>query len=447
MARDTIVALSTPPGEGALGVIRCTGPRAVEVLSCLASFPQPPEDRRAYLRQLRDGDDILDEVVVVVFYGPRSFTGEDTVEISCHGGRITLQRVLDAMMARGARPAEPGEFSRRALENGRLDLVQVEAIADIIHAESVEAQKLAQSHLAGRLSAALDAIRAPLFELVVLVEAAIDFSLEEHVYTITPAEIAERAAPISAAMEALLSTYDDGRLRHDGVKLAIVGPPNAGKSSLLNHLLAEERAIVTDIAGTTRDYIEEACTIGGVHFRLIDTAGIRQTADRVEAIGVEHARRLAQSADVVLVVGDASKPDELEPLFEELQGRAYGVLWNKTDLATPPVAAQAVAQGGVSLRTGEGVDALEPLLLALASDAGYQSAGGSVLIARARHRDTLTEARDALQTAVNAAMMGLDHTFIALDLRASLDAIASMTGAITSDDILNRIFSGFCVGK
>lgn len=447
MARETIVALSTPPGEGALGVIRCTGPRAVEMLRALAVFPQPPEDRRAYLRQLRYEGELLDQAVVVVFYGPQSFTGEDTVELSCHGGRVTLQRVLDAMLAAGARPAEAGEFSRRALENGRLDLVQVEAIADIIHAESVEAQKLAQAQLEGRLSMALGQIREPLFELVVLVEAAIDFALEEHVYTISAEEISERAAPIIENIDALLSTYDDGRLRHEGVRLAIVGPPNAGKSSLLNHLLGEERAIVTDIEGTTRDFIEESALIRGVHFRLIDTAGLRQTEDQVEALGVARARKLAQEADVVLVVGDASKPEQLGPILEELAGRSYGVLWNKVDLSDAPPAPGGVASAEVSLRTGASLDALGELLLELAGSAGYYSAKGSVLITRARHKNTLEDAREKLVVAVDAGFQGLDHSFIALDLRASLDAIATMTGAITSDDILNTIFAGFCVGK
>lgn len=447
MSRDTIVALSTPPGEGALGVVRASGPRAVEILQHLATFRDAPTDRHAYLRRLVEGDDVLDQAVVIVFYGPHSFTGEDTVELSCHGGKVTLQRVIDAWIARGARLAEPGEFSRRALENNRLDLLQVEAIADVIHAESVEAQRLAQRHLDGKLSASIASIRDPLFELVALVEAAIDFSTEEHVYTITPEEIHAKAAPLEAAIDALLQTYDDGRMRTEGVRLAIVGPPNAGKSSLLNHLLAEERAIVTDIAGTTRDYIEESCSIGGIHFRLVDTAGIRETEDRVESIGVEQARRLAREADVILLVGDASQPASLHAIAAELEGRAYGVLWNKADLVDHPQPARGVASAQLSLRTGEGIDALEPLLVELAQRAGYGQNAGSALLTRARHKETLQAARDHLTQALDAADMGLDHTFIALDLRQALDAMASMTGAITSDDILNKIFDGFCIGK
>lgn len=447
MSRDTIVALSTPPGEGALGVIRLSGSRAVAILQELAAFADAPQDRHAYLRRLRDNEDVLDQAVVVVFYGPHSFTGEDTVEISCHGGKITIQRVLDAITARGARLAEAGEFSRRALENNRLDLVQVEAIADVIHAQSVEAQRLAQQHLDGRLSASLREIREPLFELVALVEAAIDFSTEEHVYTISPEDIATKAAPLMDALDALLSTYDDGRMRSDGVRLAIVGPPNAGKSSLLNHLLDHERAIVTDIEGTTRDYIEESCQVGGIHFRLIDTAGIRETEDRVESIGVEQSRKLAQDADVVLLVGDASKPHQVHDLFEELSVRNVGVLWNKSDLCATPQAQLGVASAQLSLRTGEGIDALEPLLVDLAKHAGYGQSASSALLTRARHKETLSAAKDHLEQALEAADMGLDHTFIALDLRAALDAIASMTGAITSDDILNKIFAGFCIGK
>jgi|SRR5690625_1746703 len=447
MSRDTIVALSTPPGEGALGVIRASGPEAVAILRKLAAFENAPRDRHAYLKKLKEDDDVLDQAVVLTFYGPNSFTGEDTVEISCHGGRITLQRVLDAWIAHGARLAEPGEFSRRALENNRLDLVQVEAIADVIHAESIEAQRLAQRHLEGKLSQSLAAIREPLFQLVALVEAAIDFSTEEHVYTITPEEIHAQAAPICDAVDTLLRTYDDGRMRAEGVRLAIIGPPNAGKSSLLNHLLAHERAIVTDIEGTTRDYIEESCSIGGIHFRLVDTAGIRHTEDKVEAIGVEQSRRLAESADVVLLVGDASQPHQLDALAKEFSHLAYGVLWNKTDLMHAPLPAHGVASAALSLRTQDNIEALEPLLVGLAERAGYGQSAGSALLTRARHKDTLTAARENLTQALEAADMGLDHTFIALDLRQALDHIASMTGAITSDDILNKIFDGFCIGK
>lgn len=455
MARDTIAALSTAPGVGALVVIRCTGPRALEVLCDLGRWETPPEARRATLRSLHDGDDLLDEAIVLVFRGPNSFTGEDTFELMCHGGKITPQRVLDAIFARGVRPAEAGEFTRRALENGCLDLVQAEAIVDVIHAESVEAQKLGQEHLSGKLSTALMSIRMQLFELVVLVEAAIDFSLEEHVYTISPQEIAERAAPIQDEIARLLATYDDGRLRQEGVRLAIVGPPNAGKSSLLNHLLREERAIVTEIAGTTRDYLEESCAVRGIHFRLVDTAGIRATDDVVEAIGVERSKKMADQADVVLLVGDLSKPSELEPLLETYQGRVLGVLWNKADLvggasASIPAGLHVphdVRSIVASVRDGLGVEAIDALLVELAERAGYGSASGSVLISRARHRDTLLEADRLLEVAVNAGFMGLDHSFIAMDLRASMDAVASLTGAITSDDILNQIFDGFCIGK
>lgn len=447
MSRDTIVALSTPPGEGALGVIRASGPRAVEMLESLAHFERPPRARHAYLKKLIEKGDVLDQAVVVVFYGPHSFTGENTVEISCHGGKITLQRVLDAWISLGARLAEPGEFSRRALENNRLDLLQVEAIADVIHAESIEAQRLAQRHLEGKLSESLAQIQTPLFELVALVEAAIDFSTEEHVYTITPDEIREHATPIVAALDTLLETYDDGRMRTEGVRLAIVGPPNAGKSSLLNHLLAHDRAIVTDIEGTTRDYIEEACSIGGIHFRLVDTAGIRETYDKVESIGVEQSRKLAQDADVVLLVGDASKPEQLQPLAHEFSNLEFGVLWNKADLSTAPPTDLGVASAHVSLRTHQNIEQLEPLLVALAKHAGYGQNSGSVLLTRARHKDALLAAKDHLNQALDAADMGLDHTFIALDLRKALDCVASMTGAITSDDILNKIFDGFCVGK
>ena len=467
--RETIAAIATPAGEGAIGVVRISGPRALHVAHALAGVPLDAASHRVHVRTLRHDGDVLDEAVVLTFRGPRSFTGEDVVELQCHGGSITLRRVLDAVLAQpGVHAAEPGAFSRQALLNGRLDLVQVEAIADIIHARSVAAQRLAQQHLAGRLSRDLAVIRERLFRVVTLVEAAIDFALEEDVYSISPAEIAAELAPALDGLRTLLATWDAGRLRHEGVRVAIVGRPNAGKSSLLNHLLGEDRALVTEIEGTTRDYLEEACELAGVRFVLVDTAGIRVTDDRVEALGVERARALAARADVVLLVADARDPAAAAALARELHVAVGGVLWNKRDLVPAAAAVDGGAatalpslpdplslpptwrdapQAHVSLLTGEAVELIPELLTQLADRAGYRHTEETVLLSRARHRDTVAAAVASLERAIGAADAGMDHTFVALDLRAGLQSVASLTGAVTDDDILNAIFSDFCIGK
>lgn len=462
MPQPTIAALATPWGAGALAVIRISGPGALSIVRGLGGLPSTEvESHRALLRTLRTPDgDPLDQALVLPFVGPRSFTGEDVVELHCHGGEVTVRRVLDALHRAGARAAEPGEFSRRALLNGKLDVVQVEAIADVVHAESEAAQRLAQAHLAGRLSAEIDRLKAALVELVVLVEAAIDFSLEEHVFTIGPAEIADRLAPVASGVAALLETYDAGRLCRDGVRVAIVGPPNAGKSTLLNRLLRHERAIVTEVPGTTRDTIEESVAVGGVRYHLVDTAGIRDTADRVEQLGVERSRRALEASDVALFVADASAP---EPALETLSAlsvlgsRPWALVLNKTDLAPAAVlkesftrltslrAPSMVVETSLGL-TAE-VSAIEAALSALATSAGLRPGSESVLLSRARHRDLLEDARGALTAATEAASIGLGHELIATDLRSALHALGSLTGAVTSDDVLAKIFGEFCIGK
>lgn len=450
-ATETIAALATAPGAAALGVIRVSGPAAFDVVRAIwPALGDPPESHRARVARLRDGNELLDEALVLPFVAPRSFTGEHVVELHCHGGPVTLQRVLDAVLRQGAKPADAGAFSRQALQNGKLDLVQVEAIADLVHAESTSAQRLALDHLAGRLSAAIDGAKEELTALVALVEAAIDFSLEEHVYSLPAAEIVERATPVRDAVAALLATYDDGRLRADGVRVAIVGRPNAGKSTLLNHLLGEDRALVTDIAGTTRDYLEEAVVLDGVRYHLVDTAGLRATEDAVEALGIERARAQMARADAALLVADASEPDAALELRAELGALPHAVLWNKVDLL-PGGTAQPLPEVGrshrVSLRTGEGVETLPELLRALAGEAGLDAGRASVLIHRARHRELLQEAEAALERALTAAEAELGHELVAVDLQEALVALGGLTGAVTSDDVLARIFSDFCIGK
>lgn len=440
-AADTIVAIATAPGLGAVGIVRLSGSDAVHIADRVAPGVASCAARRASLRRVMDGDTIVDEVVVVVFRGPGSFTGEDTVELQAHGGPVTLEWIVDRCIDEGARPAEPGEFTRRAVLNGRLDLVRAEAVADVIHARDRGAHRLAQAHLAGRLSERVDTTKDALASALVMLEAAIDFSLEEHVYSVSGDDVVAALEPVDRALRDLLAGEDDGRLRHDGVRVAIVGPPNAGKSTLLNALLGEDRAIVTPIAGTTRDVVQGELVVDGVRYVLSDTAGLRDTQDPVERIGVERARRAVESADVVLDVRSAALGDQ--PLV------AYRVpaarVWTHIDIAEMPVSVPG-AVGCAPLR-GEGIDRVHATLRRLAMDAGLRDGGEGAVLTRARHRAEVRAAFEAVTRAMEAAAAGLAHELIALDVRLALDALGRLTGAVTSDDVLARIFEGFCIGK
>ena len=447
--RDTIVAVATALGEAAVAVVRLSGPAALTVAAGLlgAGASLPPSHRAAVRTLWRDGRR-LDEVLVLCFQGPKSFTGEDVVELQCHGGLVNVQLVVDACLAKGARVAEPGEMARRAMLNGRVDLLQVEAIADVIQARSERAHSLAQAHLAGGLSEAVARLSEGVAALLLLVEAGIDFGLEEHVFSVDAAEVAARARGVAAEVAALLATHAAGRMRSEGVRIALVGRPNAGKSSLLNRLLGRERAIVSEVAGTTRDTIEETVVHRGLLFRFVDTAGLHESDDRLESLGMERSRAALREADAALVV--AVEQAELDAVRVEVaaSGRPYGVLWNKRDLGGPdPRGAGGAVEGWVSLLTGEGTEALWGLLEQLAVAAGVRFDEDTGLITRARHREALSEALEALERAGNAAEQGLDAELVALDLREALDALGKMTGAVTSEEILNRIFAGFCIGK
>ena len=432
-----------------MAVVRLSGPAALTVAAGLlgAGASLPPSHRAAVRTLWRDGRR-LDEVLVLCFHGPKSFTGEDVVELQCHGGLVNVQLVVDACLAEGARVAEPGEMTRRAMLNGRVDLLQVEAIADVIQARSERAHSLAQAHLAGGLSEAVARLSEGVAALLLLVEAGIDFGLEEHVFSVDAAEVAARARGVAAEVAALLATHAAGRMRSEGVRIALVGRPNAGKSSLLNRLLGRERAIVSEVAGTTRDTIEETVVHRGLLFRFVDTAGLHESDDRLESLGMERSRAALREADAALVV--AVNRAELDAVRVEVaaSGRPYGLLWNKRDLGGPdPRGAGGAAEGWVSLLTGEGTEALWGLLEQLAVAAGVRFDEDTGLITRARHREALSEALEALERAGNAAEQGLDAELVALDLREALDALGKMTGAVTSEEILNRIFAGFCIGK
>jgi len=440
MKEDTIAAVATPPGAGALAVLRLSGKRAREIArTCTGCCLQP---RRATLVRLHDETGaVLDEAVATLFVAPASFTGEDTVEFSCHGGMLVTQRVLQRLFACGARPAEPGEFSRRAFENGRLDLTQAEAIMDIISAGSDLALRAAQNQLQGAISRQVEAAEDELLGVAAHLAAYIDFP-DEDIEPASLLSLQEGLASVEKRLRHLLQTADTGRFLREGVRTAIVGAPNVGKSSLLNLLLGYERAIVSETAGTTRDTIEESVSLGGLCLRLIDTAGLRESDDELELAGMERSRRAGASADLLLEVADASRAP-VESHLPETGARRLLIL-NKCDLPEHPEWAGREALR-LSCRTGEGREALEQTLSSLFL---CESGEGDTLAAiNARHRYALQEALEALTRAGESLNAGESPELTDIDLREALEALGSITGRLDTEDILDRVFSTFCLGK
>lgn len=435
VARDTIAAIATPSGRGGIGVVRISGPRVPEIArALLGALPQP---RHATYAVFRDAHgEALDRGLALYFPAPRSHTGEAVLELQGHGGPVVLREVLAACLDAGARLAEPGEFTRRAFLEGRIDLAQAEAVADLIDAASREAARSALRSLSGEFSAAIDALRAGIVELRALTEAMLDFP-EEEVDALHRDDAHAKLARVRAAVEEVLVRSRQGSLLRAGVHVVIAGAPNVGKSSLLNRLAGEERAIVTPIAGTTRDALREPIQIEGVPLTLVDTAGLRAGADPIEQLGMERARREIAAADLVLVLAEAGS--EPAPLQDLPAGAARLLVFNKVDLHpgfAPPSGALAI-----SARTGEG---LEPLRKAILAAAGWSSAGESVFLARERHIRALRACAEHL---ARAAGEGGRWELFAEELRIAHDQLAGITGAFTSDDLLGEIFSRFCIGK
>jgi tRNA modification GTPase len=448
-SNDTIVALSTPQGAGGLGVVRISGRRAREVASAFLRF-HPGHEWQTWtgaLAELLDEDDEpVDQAVVFYFAAPRSYTAEDVVEISCHGSPVVLRHCVEMAMRAGARPAKAGEFTLRAVINGRIDLPQAEAVRDLIQATTLHQAKVAARQLEGSVSHAVGPLKAQMVELIALLEAGIDFA-EDDVGVATAEEIVGRIRPVVAGLTALIESFRAGRLVHQGVSVAIVGRPNVGKSSLFNALLRADRAIVTEIPGTTRDSISEQLSIGGIPVRLVDTAGVRESRDPVEKLGVERTYRAVADTDITIAVIDASVP--FTPENEELIARAKAsgptlLVANKCDL--PRAAAPDGAWLAVSATTGEGLEELRTALRHVMTPDEYSTLSGAV-ITSARHELLLKESRDALERAGEAVGFHLPHELLLLDCYAALRPLDALTGATTGDDILNHIFSNFCIGK
>lgn len=457
----TIAAIATAPGEAGIGVVRVSGPYALACALTLfrraTPLPDPPRSHHSYygwvIRPTAAGepDERLDDCLLTYFRAPHSYTGEEVVELACHGSDLVLRQVLRGLLAAGAVPAEPGEFTQRAFLNGRLDLAAAEAVIDVIRARTDAALRVATGQLGGRLSREIAGLRATLIELLAEIEVAIDFPDDEE----PPADaaVAARAAAVRERAAELLRTADAGRLYREGAALVLAGRPNVGKSSLLNALLGEERAIVTATPGTTRDVIEESLNLRGIPVRAIDTAGLRETVDPVERLGVERTHAQVAAADLVVWVVDASEglTDADRALASGLADRRVVVAANKVDLGDRleladlrSVVGEAVPVVWVSAQTGEGLPKLEETL---AETLRGGAAPESIWVSNVRHEARLQQTVAALDRAREAAEAGFHQAAVALDLRLAAEALGEITGETVTEDTITQIFARFCVGK
>jgi tRNA modification GTPase len=454
---DTIAAISTPPGRGGIGIVRLSGPQAAPIAVQLVRLRQPLEHAQARLADVLDensGIDAgrIDEAVVTFFAAPRSYTAEDLVEIAAHGSPVVLELLLNRALALGARLAEPGEFTQRAFLAGRLDLTQAEAVRDLIEAQTLTQARQAASQMGGALSRRVGPVKQALVELIALLEAGIDFA-EDDVDVTPQAEIARRIGALTPPLTALEASFARGRIIHDGLTLAIVGRPNAGKSSLFNRLVERDRAIVTATPGTTRDTVTERISLDGIPLELVDTAGLREAAEEVEQLGIQRSREALADAALVVVVLEATQPlnDEERRLLAAIEGRPAVVAVNKSDLiANLPASGRPLPNCAglpalaTSALTGEGIPALRERILALATGGAAAEPG---MLTSLRHQQAIAATLAALADAVQANAESIPHEMILLDLYRALGALDSLTGQTTPDDILNLIFSTFCIGK
>lgn len=451
----TIVAQATPPGEGGLAVIRLSGAKAEALLMRFFAPSTPLE--KLFSHQLYHGrlhnlmGEVLDEVMAVIMRAPRTFTREDVAEVHCHGGPLIVQRILDLFISAGAVLAQPGEFTLRAFLNGRIDLTQAEAVADLIHARSESAQRVALSQLDGKLSRTITSYRQQVVDLLALVEAHIDF-LDDDIDPPGPDSLCRKAQIVVDQIDELMAGFNSGRMMQEGLRILLAGKPNVGKSSLLNYLLGESRAIVSDAAGTTRDTIEESLLLHDLPVRLIDTAGLRQSNDPVEREGVRRAREKVAGADLVLLMVDGSRPLDQDDLLalESCQNQNRLLVINKEDLAQPATLPEPwgdLSQVNVSAKTGLHVDQLVLSIKDLVGfNAGHDSAESAMLYER-RHYQSFLQTNACLKRFISCCKAGFGFELLALDLRDALQSLGQITGETTPDQILDQIFSKFCIGK
>jgi tRNA modification GTPase len=456
---DTIAAISTPAGRGGIGIVRLSGPESASIAGQLVRLSHPLDHARARLAFVLDesNDNPIDEAMVTLFAAPNSYTSDDLIEIAAHGSPVVLDLLLRRALSLGARLANPGEFTERAFLSGKLDLTQAEAVRDLIEAQTLTQARQAASQMGGALSRRVAPIKQSLVELIALLEAGIDFG-EDDVDVTPQAEIARRIGDLIPPLASLEASFARGRIVHDGLTMAIVGRPNAGKSSLFNRLVERDRAIVTAIPGTTRDLVTERISLDGIPLELVDTAGLRDTLEEIEQLGIERSRQALADAAIVLVVLDATQPlnHEERTLLAAVQNRSALVAINKSDLASDPSgqtvihtdesAAEEFHLSAVptSALTGHGINSLRERILQLATGGAAAEPG---LLTNLRQQQTIITARAALEDSSRANESGIPHEMILLDLYRSLWALDSLTGQTTPDDILNLIFSTFCIGK
>ncbi len=459
MRTDTIAAIATGMSSGGIGIVRISGDQAFDVIDRIfrdkdeqtKRLSQAPA-RRAYYGYIFDGDEKVDEVLVLTMRGPHSYTAEDTVEISCHGGILVVKKILETVIRYGARTAEPGEFTKRAFLNGRIDLAQAEAVADVIQASNEYALKSSVGQLGGSVSRKIRGIREKILYEIAFIESALDdpehISLEGY---------GERLSgildPVIREVEALLKSADNGRVMREGIRTVILGKPNVGKSSLMNLLLGQERAIVTEIAGTTRDTLEEHMSLSGISLHVIDTAGIRDTEDVVEKIGVERALKAAEEGDLIIYVADGSRPldDSDRKIIEFIRTRKAIVLINKMDLPMEADKKELERLSGkrvipVSAKEEQGIEELEQEIKTLFYS-GNLTFNDQVYITNVRHKEALEHALSSLNLVKNSIEQGMPDDFYSIDLTDAYEELGKIIGEAVEDDVVNEIFSRFCMGK
>ena len=441
---STIVALSTPPGRGAIAVIRMSGPEALFITRKLSSDLDNVKARRATLTnvQLPTTHETIDEVLVTYFNGPESVTGEDVIEISCHGSPVIVRKILDLTVSLGARFAGPGEFTLRALTNQKINLVQAEAIRDLIAAQTDAAVKQAARQVGGELSRTIASIEEKLISVIVLLESAVEF-VEDDLPSAELGSIKATLSSVSDDIFNLADSYSAGRLLQSGIKVAIVGSPNVGKSSLFNRMVSRDRAIVTDFPGTTRDTLSETIDLEGIPVLLTDTAGLRETTDTIESLGIERTQQAIVDADLVLEVIDAS--DSSGALVNRDQNRSTIRVLNKCDLAVSKDFVSAKDLVRISALTGEGIESLRTAILAFLHRGDVDNEG--LLVTNARHYDLLKSAEDELDNAIGALKDELSEELILVSLHNALKYLGQITGETTTEDILSQVFATFCIGK
>ena len=457
MRTDTIAAIATAMSSSGIGIIRISGDAAVQIVDRIFFMKNKKNlsdmpTHTIHYGHIKDGDEVIDEVMVVLMRAPKTYTKEDTVEIDCHGGVYVMKRVLETVIKYGARPAEPGEFTKRAFLNGRIDLAQAESVIDIIHAKNEFALKSSERQLSGSLSSAVKTVREKLLHEIAFIESALDDP--EHIsldgYPKTLQGIVEEAGK---EIRKLLANSDNGKILKEGISTVIIGKPNAGKSSLLNTLVGEERAIVTDIAGTTRDVLEEQINLNGIILNVIDTAGIRKTDDVVEKIGVDRAKKYLNDADLAIYVVDTSTQlDENDfEIMELLKDRKAIILLNKSDLA-PVTDRESIRKHldkkmiAISAKEQTGIGELEETIREMFFT-GEVTFNDEVYITNIRHKTALQEAMNSLNLVVQSIMDGMPEDFYSIDLMNAYEELGSIIGEAVEDDLVNEIFSKFCLGK